>query len=83
MKLILQLSGWMEKARPSKSATSIQTANSVAGIAEYWGPIIDSTHTRPSVPSVAMCMGQMDLTCTKGCDPNVSMGLRGSGTGGP
>jgi len=38
--------------------------------------------TRPSVPFVAMCMEQMELTCTKGDVPNVRKGLRGSNTGG-
>jgi len=40
-----------------------------------------SMRTRPSVLSVAMCMEQMDPTCTKGDVTNVRKGLRGSSTG--
>ncbi len=47
-----------------------------------WGLIMDSRHTRSSVLSVAMCMEQMDPTCTKDDVQNVRKGLRGSSTGG-
>jgi len=52
------------------------------GLCGIPGPIMGSMRTRPSVPSVAMCMEQMELTCTKGDVPNVRKGLRGSSTGG-
>lgn len=72
----------MEKARPSKLATSILMVSSVAVIVEYLGPIMVKMHTRLNVPTVAMCMGQMGLTCTRGGVPSVKKGRRGSGTGG-
>jgi len=56
--------------------------SSAAVIAAFRGPIMGSMRTRPSVLSVAMCMEQMDPTCTKGDVPNVSKELRGSSTGG-
>ncbi|MEA1925720.1 MAG: hypothetical protein U9M90_00535 [Patescibacteria group bacterium] len=53
------------------------TASSAAVIAEFRGPIMDNMHTRPNVPSVAMCMEQMDPICMKGDVPNARKGLRG------
>ena len=52
-------------ARASKSAISILMANSVAVIVECRGPIMRNMHTRLNVPTAAMCMEQMGLTCTK------------------
>jgi hypothetical protein len=68
-------------ARPSKSVTSTLTANNVLDIAEFWGPIIDSMHTRQNVPSADMCMEQMGLTCTKGGVQSVREGHQESGIG--
>ena len=83
MKPIFKLNGRMAAARPSKLATTILTASSVAVIAECREPIMDNMHTRPNVPFVAMFTEQMDPTCTKDDVPSVRMGLRGSSTGRP
>ncbi len=48
-----------------------------AAIVEFRGPIMEHMHTRPNVPSVAMCMEQMDPICMKGDVPNARKGLRG------
>ncbi len=49
---------------------------------EFRGPIMGNMHTRQNVPSVAMCMEQMDPICMKGDVPNARKGLRGLSTGG-
>ena len=82
MKSIGQLNGWMGTARPSRSVTSILMASSAVVIAESRGPIMDSMHTKPNVLSVAMCMEQTGLICSKGGVPSVREGRRESGTGG-
>jgi hypothetical protein len=75
------LNGRMAATIPSKSATLIRTASSVAVIAECREPIKDNLHTRPNVPTVAMCMEQMGQTCTRESALNVKKEHLGSGIG--
>ncbi|MCD6198579.1 MAG: hypothetical protein J7K15_08430 [Deltaproteobacteria bacterium] len=57
--------------------TLILTVSSAAVIAEFQGPIMGNMHTRPNVPSVAMCMEQMDPICMKDDVQNARTGLQG------
>jgi len=59
------LNGRKELARASKSAILILMASNVAVIVECQGPIMGNMHTRLNVPTAAMFMEQMGLTCTR------------------
>ena len=71
----------MAAASPWKSDTLILMASSAAVIVEFREPTMGSMHTKPNVPFVAMCMEQMDPTCTKDDGRSVRMVPGGSSTG--
>lgn len=81
MKPIFILNGRMVVARPSKLATSILMASSVAVIVECREQTMGNMHTRLNVPTVAMCMEQTGLICTRESAQSVKKGHSGSDTG--